>query len=234
MSVLSLVLAETVTFPQSAFIPLAVGFFGLATGYLIYGPEELFKLPSRSRPVDLTTGIWGVFMPGLMQFITGIFIFVGLTWFNSFRAPALYMTALAFTAYGAHWFALGLARVLGGDPRPNAFMSVSFICLSVLGIIVFFKADDAPVGGLFIGLTLVYISDFFASLFVQVAPSATPGQPGVTSPPSAIEAGGAERARRARARVLPPRHRPLADLPDLRRSAEHRERHAPAALSCHP
>ena len=184
MSVLSLVLAETVTFPQSAFIPLAVGFFGLATGYLIYGPEELFKLPSRSRPVDLTTGIWGIFMPGLMQFITGIFIFVGLTWFNSFRAPALYMTALVFTAYGAHWFALGLARVLGGDPRPNAFMSVSFICLSVLGIIVFFKADDAPVGGLFIGLTLVYISDFFASLFVQVAPSATPGQPGVTSPPT--------------------------------------------------
>jgi hypothetical protein len=184
VSVLSLVLAETVTFPQSAFIPLAVGFFGLATGYLIYGPEELFKLPSRSRPVDLTTGIWGIFMPGLMQFITGIFIFVGLTWFNSFRAPALYMTALAFTAYGAHWFALGLARVLGGDPRPNAFMSVSFICLSVLGIIVFFKADDAPVGGLFIGLTLVYISDFFASLFVQVAPNATPGQPGVTSPPA--------------------------------------------------
>lgn len=184
MSGFSLALAETVTFPESAYIPLAVGFFGLATGYLIYGPEELFKLPSRSRPVDLTTGIWGVFMPGLMQFITGIFIFVGLTWFNSFRAPALYMTALAFTAYGAHWFALGLARVLGGDPRPNAFMSVSFICLSVLGIIVFFKADDAPVGGLFIGLTLVYISDFFASLFVQVAPSATPGQPGVTSPPA--------------------------------------------------
>lgn len=184
MSVLSLVLAETVTFPQSAFIPLAVGFFGLATGYLIYGPEELFKLPSRSRPVDLTTGIWGIFMPGLMQFITGIFIFVGLTWFNSFRAPALYMTALAFTAYGAHWFALGLARLLGGDPRPNAFMSVSFICLSVLGIIVFFDAHDAPVGGLFIGLTLVYISDFFASLFVQVAPSATPGQSGVTSPPA--------------------------------------------------
>jgi hypothetical protein len=25
----------------------AVGFFGLATGYLIYGPEELFKLPAR-------------------------------------------------------------------------------------------------------------------------------------------------------------------------------------------
>ena len=63
-------------------------------------------------------------------------------------------------------------------------MSVSFICLSVLGIIVFFDAGDAPVGGLFIGLTLVYISDFFASLFAQVAPSATPGGPVVTSPPA--------------------------------------------------
>jgi hypothetical protein len=184
MSSFAPVLAETVRFPASAFVPLAVGFFGLATGYLIYGPEELFKLPTRSRPVDLTTGIWGIFMPGLMQLITGILLFVGLTWFNSFRAPALYMTALAFTAYGVHWFALGLSRVLGGDPRPNAFMSVSFIALSVLGIIVFFKAHDAPVGGLFIGLTLVYISDFFASLFLRV-PRAPAMEPGAAPPPPA-------------------------------------------------
>jgi hypothetical protein len=34
-------------FPESAFVPLAVGFFGLATGYLIYGREELFS--SRRR-----------------------------------------------------------------------------------------------------------------------------------------------------------------------------------------
>ena len=168
-------LAETVRFPESAFVPLAVGFFGLATGYLIYGPEELLRLPARSRPVDLTTGIWGIFMPGLLQLLTGIFLFVGLTWFNSFRAPPLYMAALAFTAYGVHWFALGLARVLGGDPRPNAFMSVSFIFLSVLGIVVFFRAHDAPVGGLFIGLTLVYISDFFASFFLRV-PCGTTGE----------------------------------------------------------
>ena len=184
MSSFAPLLAETVRFPESAFVPLAVGFFGLATGYLIYGPEELFKLPTRSRPVDLTTGIWGIFMPGLMQLITGILLFVGLVWFNSFRAPALYMTALAFTAYGVHWFALGLARVLGGDPRPNAFMSISFIALSVLGIIVFFKAHDAPVAGLFIGLTLVYISDFFASLFLRV-PRGPSTEPGATSAPTA-------------------------------------------------
>jgi hypothetical protein len=199
VSALTPLLAETVTFPMSVYVPLAVGFFGLATGYLIYGPEELFHLPSRSRPVDLTTGIWGIFMPGLMQFLTGIILFVGLTWFNSFREPALYMTAVAFTAYGVHWFALGLARVLGGDPRPNAFMSVSFIFLSVLGIIVFFKANDAPVGGLFIGLTLVYISDFFASLFVQVPARAAPGESGVASvpPPQPKLAALSERAERA-------------------------------------
>lgn len=33
------------------------------------------------------------------------------------------MAALAFTAYGVHWFALGLGRTFGGDPRPNAMMA---------------------------------------------------------------------------------------------------------------
>jgi hypothetical protein len=149
------VLASTVSFPESAFIPIAVGFFGLATGYLIYGPEELFKLPTRSRPVDLTTGIWGIWMPGFLQFLTGVYLFAGLAWFHSFREPTLYMTALAFTAYGVHWFAIGMARTFGGDPRPTGLMSVPFTFLSVLGIIVFFNAHDEPVGVLFIGLTLV-------------------------------------------------------------------------------
>jgi hypothetical protein len=181
-------LDETVTFPESAFVPLAVGFFGLATGYLIYGPEELLQLPKRSRAVDLTTGIWGIFMPGLMQLITGIFLFVGLTWFNSFRSKPLYMAALAFTAYGVHWFAMGLARAFGGDPRPNAFMSISFIFISVLGIIVFFRAHDAPVGGLFIGLTCVYVSDFFATFFLQVPGRAVAAEPGAAAvPPSRPE-----------------------------------------------
>src|SRR5204862_5909218 len=85
--------ATTVTLPASAFVPLAVGFFGLGTGYLIYGPEELFGLPQRSRSVDLTTGLWGIWMPGFMQFLTGVYLWVGLLWFHSFRAPTLYMAA---------------------------------------------------------------------------------------------------------------------------------------------
>ena len=104
-------------------------------------------------------------MPGFMQFLTGVFLFVGLAWLGSFNTPALYMTALAFTAFGVHWFSLGLTRAFGGDPRLNGFMSVGFIVLSALGIFVFFTVSDWPVGLLFIGLLLVYLSDFFVSLF---------------------------------------------------------------------
>ena len=68
----SLLAATQVQFSVSEFIPLAVGFFGLGTGYLIYGPEELFQLPGRNRAVDLTTGIWGIWMPGFMQCLTGV------------------------------------------------------------------------------------------------------------------------------------------------------------------
>jgi hypothetical protein len=161
-----------VEFPASAFVPVALGFFGLGTGYLVYGPEELFKLPRRSRAVDLTTGLWGIWMPGFLQFLTGVYLWVGLVWLHTFREPTLYMTALAFTAYGVHWWALGMTRALGGDPRPNGFMAVAFTTLSALGIVVFFKSGDAPVGGLFIGLTAVYICEFVASLGVRDVPAA--------------------------------------------------------------
>jgi hypothetical protein len=146
-------------------VPIAVGFFGLGVGYLIYGAQELFGLPERSRSVDLSTGIWGIWMPGFMQFLAGIYLWAGLSWFHSFNAPALYMAALAFTAYGVHWFSLGLERALGGDPRPNEFMAIAFIVISVLGIVVFFKAGDWPVGLVFVGLTCVYVSELVAGLF---------------------------------------------------------------------
>jgi hypothetical protein len=120
-----------------------------------------------------------------MQLITGTYLFVGLVWFHSFREKPLYMAALAFTAYGVHWFAIGLARAFGGDPRPNGFMAVAFTVISVLGIVVFFKADDWPVGLLFIGLTCIYVSDFFASLFMHVPSRPVAAEPGgapVTAP----------------------------------------------------
>jgi hypothetical protein len=137
---------------------------GLGTGYLIYGPQELFGYPKRDESVDFGTGVWGIWMPGFLQFLTGVYLFAGLTLFGTFKAPALYMAALAFTAYGVHWFAIGWNRLRRVDARVNAGMAVAFTVISVLGIIVFFKSSDAPVGGLFIGLTGVYVTDFFASL----------------------------------------------------------------------
>jgi hypothetical protein len=43
-------------------------------------------------------------------------------------------------------------------------MAVAFTLISVLGAIVFAKAKDYPVMGLFIGLTCVYLSDILSSL----------------------------------------------------------------------
>jgi hypothetical protein len=158
------VIQSVVSLPTSPFPPLAVGFMGLGTGYLIYGPQELFAYPKRDERVDFATGMWGIWMPGFMQFITGVYLFAGLTLFGTFKAPILYMAALAFTAYGVHWFSIGWNRLRQADPRANQGMCVTFTLISILGIIVFFKGGDAPVGGLFIGLTCIYVSDFFASL----------------------------------------------------------------------
>ena len=157
------------TLPQSPFPPLAVGFFGLGTGYLVYGTQELFSYPPRDERVDLATGVWGVWMPGFMQFLTGTYLFLGLTLFGTFTAsPPLYMAALAFTAYGVHWFAMGWIRLRRADARANIGMTVAFLLISILGIIVFFKAGDDPVGGLFIGLACVYVAEFFATLAPDV------------------------------------------------------------------
>ncbi len=161
--------ATTITFPTTAFPPLALGFFGLGTGYLIYGPQELLGFPRRSRGIDLTTGIWGVWMPGFMQFLTGMYLFAALVLFHSLSAPPIYMAALAFSAYGVHWFAMGMGRALGGDARPNAYMCVAFFLISLLGTISFFHNGDNPVGGLFIGLMCVYVAEFFASLGIHPA-----------------------------------------------------------------
>lgn len=149
---------------SSPFAPVTLGLFGLGTGYLIWGPQELFNWPPRDESVDRSTGVWGIWMPGFCQFLTSIYLFVGLTWFPVFHDPALYMAALAFGAYGIHWFALGYNRYKRTDPRPNVGMSVAFMVISALGATVFFLAGGWPVGVLFIGLFYVYLSDFFASI----------------------------------------------------------------------
>lgn len=151
-------------FAVSLFPPLALGFFGLGTGYLIYGPQELLGWPKRDERVDRATGVWGIWLPGFCQFVTGVILFIGLTWFQVFKGAPLYMAAFAFSAYGIHWFALGYNRYRGNDPRPNAGMCVAFFLISVVGLVVFFVAGDWPVGLLFVGLALIYASDFFAAI----------------------------------------------------------------------
>jgi len=196
-----MVLASTINFSTSAFAPIAVGFFGLGTGYLIYGPAELLGFPPRSPRVDLSIGIWGVWMPGLMQLITGTYLFVGLAWFGSFKDPLLYAAALAFTAYGVHWFAIGMIRLFRADARPSAGMCIAYLLISILGVVVFFKGGDQPVGGLFIGLTCIYAADFFASL-LPTPPAPTPG----------VDAGSATAGGTAGVGGPAPKRHPLGTL----------------------
>jgi hypothetical protein len=163
-----------VTFAASAFPPLALGFFGLGTGYLIYGPKELLGYPRGAddvgnQRVNRGMGVWGIWLPGFCQFVTGVILFIGLTWLQVFtKTPPFYMAAFAFSAYGIHWFAIGWNRYQGSDPRTNAGMCVAFMVISAAGANVFFAAGDWPVGLLFLGLFAVYLSDLFASIGVPL------------------------------------------------------------------
>ena len=138
-------LAALIRFPTSPFPPLAVGFFGLGTGYLIYGPQELLGYPPRGEGVDFGTGVWGIWMPGFMQFLTGIYLLTGLTWFNVFgKAAPLYMAGLAFTAYGIHWFAMACRRYIDSSALPDGWMAIAFLFLSILGVDVFGVPGTSP------------------------------------------------------------------------------------------
>jgi hypothetical protein len=149
--------AQGLGFASSPFVPIAIGFFGLATGYLIWGGQALFQFPKTSPEVNKSLGIWGFWMQGFMQFLTGVYLLIGLTWFNVFgHAAPLYMAALAFTAYGIHWFAMSHRRYINSSVQLDAWMSIAFLFLSLLGVDVFRRAGDIPVMIIFVGLTFIY------------------------------------------------------------------------------
>lgn len=173
----------SVTFNLTAFAPVVLGFFGLGTGYLIYGPQELFGFPRRTPAVDRANGVWGIWMPGFCQFVTGVYLFLALTLFESLKDAALYTAALAFSAYGIHWFAIGWNRYQGNDPRPIGYMSIPFVVISALGTTVFFKVGAWPVGVLFVGLILVYLCEFAAS-FQLGARTSTAARPATGAGPA--------------------------------------------------
>jgi hypothetical protein len=76
-----------------------------------------------------------------------------------FKGAPLYMAALAFTAYGIHWFAMAHRRYIGASDQPDAWMAIAFFLISVLGVIIFVSANDIPVAIVFIGLTLIYLTE---------------------------------------------------------------------------
>jgi hypothetical protein len=99
-------------------------------------------------------------MPGFMQFLTGIYLLTGLTWFNVFRnAAPLYMAGLAFTAYGIHWFAMAQRRYTDSSGQADGWMAIAFLFLSILGVDVFRRSGDIPVMIVFVGLTLIYATE---------------------------------------------------------------------------
>jgi hypothetical protein len=149
--------AQVFNFTSSPFVPIAIGFFGLATGYLIWGGQALFQFPKASPEVNKSLGLWGFWMPGFMQFLTGVYLLVGLTWFNVFGdAAPLYMAALAFTSYGIHWFAMAHRRYINSSAQADGYMAIAFLFLSILGVHVFRQAGDFPVMIIFVGLTFIY------------------------------------------------------------------------------
>jgi hypothetical protein len=160
----------TFALQTSDYVPLAIGFFGLATGYFIWGGQELFGWPADSPDVDKSMGMWGVWMPGFMQLVAGTYIFVGLTWFQVFKGAPLYMAGLAFTAYGVHWFVLGSRRFFQSDARPEGWMAIAFVLLSLLGLLVFWGAGDVPVALVFLGLFFVYIAEILKNFNLVPSP----------------------------------------------------------------
>jgi hypothetical protein len=150
--------AQSLSLTHSPFVPVAIGFFGLGAGYFVWGGQALFGFPTSSPDVDRTMGMWGFWMPGFLQFLTGVYLIVGMTWFDVFgNAAPLYMAGLAFTAYGIHWFAMAHRRYIGSSSAPDAWIAIAFLFLSALGADVFLRAGDRPVMTIFVGLTLIYL-----------------------------------------------------------------------------
>ena len=66
------------------------------------------------------------------------------------------MAAVAFTAYGIHWFALAYRRYLGASSEPDAWMAIPFLLISILGAIVSAAAGSMAVAILYVGVALIY------------------------------------------------------------------------------
>src|SRR5579884_1099329 len=141
--------ATTFTLTPSVYVPFAIGFFGLGVGYFVWGGQLFFGYPA----------------PGSDEGVRHMERSIGLTWFNVFGTgsaathTAAYAAALAFTAYGVHWFSMGMRRYIQGDVMPDGWIAIPFFVISCLGIYIFAWWKDWPVEIVFVLLALIYLSE---------------------------------------------------------------------------
>ena len=157
---------QTFTFAASRFVPVAIGFFGLGTGYFIWGEQALFGFPKTSPEVNRTMGHVGFLDAGIhavhhRHLPSG---WADLVQRVRKRGSVVY-GGLAFTAYGIHWFAMAHRRYIGSSSQPDGWMAIAFLFISLLGVDVFRRAGDIPVMIVFVGLTLIYATEIPTRLF---------------------------------------------------------------------
>jgi hypothetical protein len=64
-----------------------------------------------------------------MQFITGVYLLIELTWFNVFGDVAPLLAGLAFTVYCIHWFAMAHRRYIEATAGPDGWVAIAFLFL---------------------------------------------------------------------------------------------------------
>jgi hypothetical protein len=74
--------AQACRFACSPFVLVAIGILGLGPGYPIWGGRSWFGFSENNPEINRNLGPWGFWMPGFIQFPTGIYL--GQTGFNVF------------------------------------------------------------------------------------------------------------------------------------------------------
>ena len=148
---------QTFTLAASRFVPVAIGFFGLGTGYFVWGGQALFGFPKGSPEVNRTMGTWRSWMPGFTQLITGVYLLGGLPGFKSSAMQLLYIRQVRLHGLRGPRVGDGPSPLyrckrpagrLDGDhvPLPQHSRNRRFPTCA-----------DIPVMILFIGLALIYL-----------------------------------------------------------------------------
>jgi hypothetical protein len=122
---------QAFSFAASRFVPVAIGFFGLGTGYFIWSGQALFRFPRTIPEVNRTMGLVGILDARLHAVHHGC---LSSGWTDLVRkCGSLIMAGLAFTAFGIHWFAMAYRRYIGSSDQPDGWMAIAFLFLSILG-----------------------------------------------------------------------------------------------------